>query len=48
MVYRPPTHGILHPLPMAYGAPYPWYIDTPTHGISTPILGIKTHLPMVF
>jgi hypothetical protein len=27
MVYRPPTHGILTPLPMVYRPPYPWYID---------------------
>jgi hypothetical protein len=33
---------------MVYGAPCPWYIDTPTHGILTPIHGIKTHLTMVF
>jgi hypothetical protein len=26
---------------MVYQPPYPWYIDSPTHGISTP-------LPMVY
>jgi hypothetical protein len=41
MVYRPPTHGILTPLPMVYRPLYPWYIDPPTHSISTP-------LPMVY
>ena len=37
MVYRPPTHGILTPLPMVYRPPYPWYIEPPTHGILTPL-----------
>jgi hypothetical protein len=25
------------PLPMVYRPPYPWYIDPPTNGISTPL-----------
>ena len=44
------------PLPMVYQAPYPWYYDPPTHGISSPlsmvlwppIHGIMTPLPMVY
>ena len=40
--YRPPTHGISNRLPMVYRPSYPWYIDTPTHGISTPPHGIST------
>ena len=32
--YYPPTHSI-------YWTPYPWYFDSPTHGILTP-------LPMVY
>jgi hypothetical protein len=27
MVYQPPSHGILTPLPMKYRPPYPWYFD---------------------
>ena len=41
---------------MVYRPPYPWYIDPPTHGISTPLTmvyrppthGISTPQPMVF
>ena len=33
MVYRPPTYGILIPLPMVYRPPYPWYFDPSIYGI---------------
>jgi hypothetical protein len=40
MVYRPHIHGTL--------TPYPWYFDSPTHGIFTPLThSISTPLPMV-
>ena len=32
---------LYYPLPMLCRPPYPWYIDPPAHGISTP-------LPMVY
>ena len=46
MVYQPPIHGILPPLPMVYRLPLtmvyrppcPWNIDPPTYGISNPLL----------
>jgi hypothetical protein len=45
MVFWPSYPWYFDPLPMVYRNPYPWYIpwyiDPPTHGISTP-------LPMVF
>ena len=36
-----PNPDQLISMPMEYWTPYPWYIDPPTHGISTP-------LPMVY
>jgi hypothetical protein len=36
MVYQPPIHSILTPLPMVYRPPSPWYFDPPAHEISTP------------
>ena len=36
MVFWPPTHSILNPLPMVFWTPYPWYMKPPTHGILTP------------
>ena len=41
MVYRPPTYGILTPLPMVYRPRYLCYFYPHAHGISTP-------LPMVY
>ena len=35
----------IDPIPMVFWPPYPWYIDTPTHGISTPTHGILTPYP---
>ena len=40
MVYRPPTQGIL--------LRYPWFIDPPTHGISTPLPMVFLPLSMVY
>ena len=48
MVYRIPYHGILNHLAMVYRTPYPWYIESPTHGISIPYPGILSPLRMVY
>ena len=62
IVCWPPTHGIFTPYPwyiehlsMVFWPHYPWYLDTPTNGILTPLPigyrtthGISNNLPMVF
>jgi hypothetical protein len=48
MVFQPPTHHILIPLPMIYRPHYPWYFD-PLHMVYLPPTdGILTPLPMIF